>query len=183
MDKQDVEGVAITLADPPETVTIKGRARCDCQPGEKIQAGNLLLSSAERSTPGGLPGFGRSVRTDNDLNFTVEAPVGARVYLSGSANVTSAAGEPVQAYIKSASLGDEDVAQAEFTIARGMAATPLEVVFSPSCPRIDGVVVDADNKPVANARVVGVRRSASAAGGDFPSFIRVGRPMRKASSA
>ncbi len=156
VDQQDVEGVAITLAEPPETVTIKGRARCDCQPGEKIQVGNFLLSRVERSPSGGLPGFGMSVRTDNDLNFTVEAPVGARVFLSGLATVTSAAGEPVQAYIKSASLGDEDVGQAEFTIARGMAATPLDVVFSPSCPRIDGVVVDADNKPVANAQVTGV---------------------------
>lgn len=60
------------------------------------------------------------------------------------------------AYVKSAFLGEEDVGRAEFTITRGMAATPLEVVFRPSSPRIDGVVVDADNKPVANAQVTGV---------------------------
>ena len=152
VEQQDVEGVAITLADPQEMVTIKGSARCECPPGEKIRGG-VMLNGVGNSASGTL-GIGRSMQ--DDLTFTLEAPVGARVYLSGSASTTSGAEGTVFAYMKSASLGDADVTEAEFTIARGMAATPLEVVFSPTCPRIDGVVVDADNKPVANAQVTGV---------------------------
>lgn len=95
-------------------------------------------------------------RYARDLKFTLKIPAGKWRIYSTSFRFASASEDNAAAYLKSASLGDVDVTNSEFTVTRGTAATQLELLFSGFAPRIDGIVLDSDDKPVANADVIGI---------------------------
>ncbi len=153
----DVEGVEVVLAERREVISIKGSVRCECPPGAKITNGNIPLQavppSAFVTTPNNLPPTGRF--TGENLTFTLPVPTGTWRIGSAYAAYSTGGEANVIAYMKSASLGGKDVTDAEITFTPAMAAMPMEVVFSGFAPRIDGVVLDAHDKPVANAHVMG----------------------------
>lgn len=154
----DVEGVEVALADRREVIAIKGSVRCECPPGAKITNGNMPLQavppSAFVSTPNNLPPVARF--TGEDLTFTLLVPTGTWRIGSAYAAYSSGMEANVIAFMKSASLGGKDVTEAEIAFTPAMAAMPMEIVFSGFAPRIDGLVLDAHDKPVANASVVGI---------------------------
>ncbi len=152
---EDVEGVDVALGARPEVITIKGSVRCECPPGATITNGTLSLQAVP-------PPIGRwtqlppGARFGKELTFTLQVPTGTWRIFSAYARFSSPGEENAFAQFKSASLGDKDVTDAEIRITRGMAGTPLEIVLSGFAPRINGIVLDSHDKPVANASVVGV---------------------------
>jgi protocatechuate 3,4-dioxygenase beta subunit len=61
---------------------------------------------------------------------------------------------PEDLYLKSARLGDQDVLDAGLDLTQAeSAAGPLEIVLSANAARVEGVVRDAKNQPVAGAQV------------------------------
>jgi len=135
----DVEDVVVTIAKGP---TITGRVRTEDDASADLSKVRVFLRPTE-PRPMGRP----TPELKEDGSFSIEnvAPGEYRVRVSGV---------PAGYYLKSATLGDNEVLEAGLTIEQAGAPGPLEIVLGRCAGQVDGVVLDEQQQPAAGASVV-----------------------------
>ena len=153
----DVNGVVITLADPPGIVTIVGNVHCECPPGATNMRGSLSLREVPERPPrmDEFP-LGPWGAFTPEMTFTIRVPEGRWRVASAYAGFRSPTERYTSANLKSVTLGGRDVTTGEFEVTRGSAALRFEVLLNGFGPRIDGVVLDSEGKPLLGSNVFGI---------------------------
>jgi hypothetical protein len=130
---------------------VRGRIRMD--QGSKIdwtQLSTILTpeDATETFSQGGFPAGISSARVQSDGTFDVPNVPAGEYRLA----ITSNANNLQDYFTKAVNLEGKDVADSGFTVTGGSYA--LDVVISAEGANVDGTVVDAKGKPVADATVI-----------------------------
>jgi hypothetical protein len=134
----DIDAVSVTLE---PLITLNGTVRIESQSGEKAPAPQFEILMRPTQPQAGTG----QVRWSADSNsFTIShlPPAG----------FTLEASPPLPFYIKSATLGGQDVLHGGFSVAKGVG--PLEIVLRDDAGSVEGETVDGDGLPVPSGVVL-----------------------------
>lgn len=132
---------------------IRGQVRTESDHAVDLSSLLILLRSSDHETGntfvGGADGSPTLARVKRDGSFELkDVPAGNySILVEGSAKIPDF-------FLKSAKAGASDVTDSGLTVGGG--SYSLEVLLGSGAGRLDGIVADADNHPVADAVVVAV---------------------------
>jgi protocatechuate 3,4-dioxygenase beta subunit len=154
VEQNDVKAVEVRLAPRHALSRLAGSVFCDCWPRVPLSGVTITLSppAVLSEDDWETEGSGESAQADWTGHFALETASRGRYFVSAS----GFRAEMEDGYLSNVYLGGKDVASEGLRLPLEGVFTQLSVTLSPKGARVEGVVTDSHDQPVAGAVVVAV---------------------------